>query len=59
VPEPRRHRRVTTPPVPGTDPEPQRRDEVVRAGEDAEESWGDRAAGNDDRLRADVPPHWG
>ena len=57
--EQRRHRRVTTAPVPGSDPAPQASDDVVRAGEDSEESWGDRRTGNDDRLRADVPPHWG
>ena len=57
--EPRPHRRVRTAPVPGSDPEPQRRDDPVRAGEDAEESWGDRRSENDDRLKADKPPHWG
>ncbi|WP_210507121.1 hypothetical protein [Naasia sp. SYSU D00057] len=50
---------MTTAPVPGSDPAPQASDDAVRAGEDSEESWGDRSSGNDDRLRADVPPHWG
>ena len=57
--EPRRHRRVRTAPVPGSDPAPQAPDEAVRAGEDSEESWGDRRRENDDRLKADKPPHWG
>jgi hypothetical protein len=36
----------------------------VRATEDTDEAWGDRAAKpgtagpNDDRLKQDVPPHW-
>ena len=59
MPEPRKHRRVTTPPVPGSDPEPQRSAEAVRAAEDADVSWGDRGGENDSRLIADKPPHWG
>jgi hypothetical protein len=55
----RAHRRVQTAPAPGSDPAPQAADTVVPAGEDAEESWGDRRTDNDDRLRADKPPHWG
>lgn len=43
----RRHRRVSTKPVAGSDPNPQ--------------SEPPRHAGNenDDRLKADKPPHWG
>lgn len=40
-------RRVTTDPVPGSDPSPAPEPERHAAGE------------NDARLRADVPPHWG
>ncbi|RKR75133.1 hypothetical protein [Frondihabitans australicus] len=43
----RRGRRVTTAPAPGTDPEP---------------AAGDRrtdSRDNDQRLKADRPPHWG
>lgn len=42
----RRRRRVTTQPVPGSDPTP--------APEPARHGTGE----NDVRLRADVPPHW-
>lgn len=43
----RKHRRVSTDPVPGSDPNPQ--PEPSRySGEE-----------NDDRLKADKPPHWG
>ncbi|WP_210479535.1 hypothetical protein [Naasia sp. SYSU D00948] len=56
--EPRRHRRVRTEPVPGSDPSPQERVDAVRAKEDADEAWGDRSDGNDARLRADKPPHY-
>ena len=46
--EPRRpNRRVTTMPVVGSDPSPQA--EPPRHAENE----------NDDRLRADKPPHWG
>ena len=58
-------RRVSTDPVPGSDPRPQATPEgaPVRATEDTDESWGDRpplatAGPNDDRLKRDVPPHW-
>ncbi|WP_424463021.1 hypothetical protein [Pseudoclavibacter helvolus] len=71
--ERKRRRRVTTPPPPGSDPEPQsadaRRHPPVLAAEDSPAAWGDvryaddRAEGsrgpNDDRLRADKPPHYG
>ncbi|GAB2985045.1 hypothetical protein GCM10027282_25740 [Frigoribacterium salinisoli] len=40
-------RRVTTDPVPGTDPTP------------APEPERHSSAENDARLREDVPPHWG
>ncbi len=43
----RRGRRVTTEPVPGTDPHPAPADRRVDSGD------------NDQRLRADKPPHWG
>jgi hypothetical protein len=58
VAEPRKRRRVRTDPVPGSDPTPQDRVEPVRASEDAEGTWGDRADANDARLRADKPPHY-
>ena len=48
APEPRRtRRRVTTEPVPGSDPNP------------APEPPRTSGTENDERLRADVPPHWG
>ncbi|KQO63402.1 hypothetical protein ASF23_03825 [Curtobacterium sp. Leaf261] len=43
----RRSRRVTTAPVPGSDPHPAPEPERHGDGE------------NDARLRGDVPPHWG
>ncbi|MGF0119140.1 MULTISPECIES: hypothetical protein [unclassified Pseudoclavibacter] len=68
-------RRVTTAPPHGSDPAPQsvdgRREPAVLAGEDSPSAWGDadvryaddRAESprgpNDDRLRADKPPHYG
>ena len=68
-------RRVTTAPPAGSDPTPQsvdgRREPAVLAGEDSPAAWGDadvRYADdrvesprdpNDDRLRADKPPHYG
>ena len=42
-----RHRRVRTEPAPGSDPEPD--PEPPRHSSDE----------NDERLRADKPPHWG
>lgn len=68
TPRKRGPRRARTEPVPGSDPTPQR--EVpgaapVRASEDTDQAWGDRPASgggsgeNDERLRRDVPPHWG
>jgi len=51
--------------VPGTDAAPQasasrRVDPPVRAGEDTDQGWGETpSGGNDERLRRDVPPHWG
>ncbi|HEY8588995.1 MAG TPA: hypothetical protein VIL55_05540 [Naasia sp.] len=54
--EKRPSRRVRTEPAPGTDPEPQLPGAPERAAEDVDE--GDRADGNDERLRRDVPPHW-
>lgn len=46
-PAPRRRRRVTTPPPAGSDPAP------------ISEAPRHRANENDQRLRADKPPHWG
>jgi len=46
-PRPRIRRRVTTEPVPGSDPNP--------APEPRRHSSGE----NDDQLKRDVPPHWG
>lgn len=43
----RRGRRVTTEPVPGTDPNPAPVDRRVDSRD------------NDQRLKADKPPHWG
>ncbi len=43
----RRRRRVTTKAVPGSDPTPQ--NEPARHAENE----------NDERLKADKPPHWG
>jgi len=43
----RKHRRVTTEPVPGTDPNP------------APEPPRGTGTENDARLKQDVPPHWG
>lgn len=31
----------------------------VRAWEDDDRAWGDTTTGDDDRLRREVPPHWG
>jgi hypothetical protein len=44
---PRAHRRVTTQGAPGTDPTPQPEPSRHAEGE------------NDERLKADKPPHWG
>jgi high-mobility group nucleosome-binding domain-containing protein 2 len=58
----RKSRRVRTEPVPGSDPTPQVPHQVVRAAEDADESWGERRTPregpNDEQLRRDVPPHY-
>jgi len=32
---------------------------VSRVFEDTDQAWGDRSGSNDDRLKADKPPHWG
>lgn len=56
---PRKRRRVTRPGAPGSDPQPQEGLDPVRAREDRDAAWGDREPSNDDRLRRDVPPHWG
>jgi hypothetical protein len=47
APVQRKHRRVTTGPIPGTDPTPQPEPERHAENE------------NDERLKADKPPHWG
>jgi hypothetical protein len=44
---PRIRRRVTTDPIPGTDPNPSPEPRRHTSGE------------NDDQLKGDVPPHWG
>jgi hypothetical protein len=49
---------VRTEPAPGSDPAPAAGDAPL-AGEDEPRAWGDGGAGNDDRLKADKPPHWG
>lgn len=54
---PRVPRRVTTPPVPGSDPTPQAARPVLSS-EDDERRWGDATGPNDDRLKADKPPHY-
>lgn len=46
-PAPRIRRRVTTEPVPGTDPHPDPEPRRHASGE------------NDEQLKRDVPPHWG
>ncbi|TQL47131.1 hypothetical protein FB562_0178 [Homoserinimonas aerilata] len=46
-PRARVRRRVTTPPVPGSDPNPAQEPRRHRDGE------------NDEQLKRDVPPHWG
>jgi hypothetical protein len=30
-----------------------------QTGDDTDAGWGERGGGNDDRLLADRPPHWG
>lgn len=58
------HRRVSTPPVPGSDPHPQQtaRDAEL-ASEDSPAAWGDAPKApeteNDGRLVRERPPHWG
>jgi hypothetical protein len=47
VPRRRKNRRVTTQPVPGSDPNP--------APEPPRHAPGE----NDEQLKRDVPPHWG
>ncbi len=63
----KKHRRVRTPPVPGTDPNPQQGSSTpIVAGEDSDSAWGgagpvtgNQGSGpNDDRLKADKPPHY-
>jgi hypothetical protein len=66
-PKKRGPRRARTEPVPGSDPNPQRAvpgAAPIRASEDTDRAWGDAAPRpggdeNDERLRRDVPPHWG
>ncbi|MGN6126862.1 MAG: hypothetical protein ACTHON_09875 [Humibacter sp.] len=65
-------RRAKRPGAPGADPTPQSgaagpgtrgtrggADAPVRASEDTDRAWGDGADSNDERLRRDIPPHWG
>ena len=49
---------MRTEPAPGSDPAPAAGDALV-AGEDEPRVWGDADGGNDERLKADKPPHWG
>jgi hypothetical protein len=35
-----------------------RNGEPVRAADDEDAAWGDRADSNDEQLRRDVPPHY-
>jgi hypothetical protein len=53
MPRRRPHRRVTTAPVPGSDPAPA----LPKRAEPPEES-SERSDSNDERLKRDVPPHW-
>jgi len=55
MPRRRPHRRVTTPPAPGSDPAPA----LPKHAEPPEERSERRDAdSNDERLKRDVPPHW-
>jgi hypothetical protein len=55
MPRRRSHRRVTTPPAPGSDPAPALPPRVEAPEERSERDGGDS---NDERLKRDVPPHW-
>lgn len=60
----RRSRRASRPAAEGADPRPSEHPLDARAGEDRPEGWGDEqaagdAAGNEERLKRDRPPHWG
>ncbi|WP_344791030.1 hypothetical protein [Gryllotalpicola daejeonensis] len=55
MPRPRTHRRVTTPPAPGSDPAPALPKRVDAPEDRAERS---DSTSNDERLKRDVPPHW-
>lgn len=57
MPRRRTHRRVTTPPAPGSDPTPALPKRAAPAAEPPEES-AERSSTNDERLKRDVPPHW-
>jgi hypothetical protein len=56
-------RRAQRPGAADADPAPQKlprsRETPARAAEDTDRAWGDQATGNDERLKNDVPPHWG
>jgi hypothetical protein len=55
----RRPRRVTTAPAPGSDPTPQAVQAPIQlSAEDDERRWGETTGPNDDRLKADKPPHY-
>jgi hypothetical protein len=59
MPRPRVHRRVTTSPVPGSDPAPSLPlDLPPTLPGAAPEERSERNDSNDERLRRDVPPHW-
>jgi hypothetical protein len=53
MPRRRGHRRVTTPPAPGSDPAPS-----LPKRAEAPEERSERNDSNDERLKRDVPPHW-
>jgi len=48
----RRRRRAVRPGV-------EQRSDDVRAWEDDDRAWGEGANGDEDRIRREVPPHWG
>ncbi|WP_022882470.1 hypothetical protein [Gryllotalpicola ginsengisoli] len=54
MPARRRHRRVVRPGAPGSDPAP-----ALPPRAEAPEERGERDDSNDERLRRDLPPHWG
>ena len=47
---------MRTEPAPGSDPAPAGETPLA---EEEPRAWGDGSDANDDRLKADKPPHWG